>query len=338
MSDLETLIAALSGKTGEDLAGAQYAITKYLRDKVHSDREDWLNDYSDLSRDGNCPLPVDGAKCVNLLGKCLSVKSGDAASMKACTDEWNGINFSGGVDVNKMDLATARNLVNKMGISDGNIKKWVSDNGITVSPSVVAALTAIVARVKGVSGRSEPSRPSPGFVAIFPRVAVTPMPSSGMIGGGGNNAVANFVQMSNYLKNRFTLIGGNPNAVPSSVAALRSSLLELENVLKAKGKAIDSTDKQRIIQLIDGLQSTEEKADKAAKYMIELRRLIAHPKFDVAKMPTGNVTAEMMAQLTEQHKALLAAATKKSYNLLSIFETIAAVADDVRAIKAKVTP
>ena len=45
-------------------------------------------------------------------------------------------------------------------------------------------------------------------------------------------------------------------------------------------------------------------------------------------MGAGNVTASMMAQLTEQHKALLAAATKKSFNLLSIFETIAAVADD----------
>jgi hypothetical protein len=142
--------------------------------------------------------------------------------------------------------------------------------------------------------------------------------------------------MSNYLKNRFTLIGGS-NAVPSSVAALRSNLAELEKALVAKGKAIDATDKQRITQLIDGLQSTEEKANKAAKYMIELRRLISHPKFD-AEVASGiktDVTAKMMSELTEQHKALLAAATKKSYNLLSIFETIAGVVDEVKAIRAK---
>jgi hypothetical protein len=160
--------------------------------------------------------------------------------------------------------------------------------------------------------------------------------SGGMM-GGGNRAAANFIQMSNYLKNRYTLVGGANNAVPSSVAALRSSLAELERALESKGKQIDTNDKQRIVQLIDSLQRTEEKAELAAKYMSELRRIIAHPKFDVASEITGPVTANMMADLSKNKATLLAAASKKSYNLLSILETVAGLVDDVKAIKAVAT-
>jgi hypothetical protein len=176
--------------------------------------------------------------------------------------------------------------------------------------------------------------PASSLVAftLQPRVGFTSM-SGGMM-GGGNRAAANFIQMSNYLKNRYTLVGGANNAVPSSVAALRSSLGELEKALQSKNKQIDATDKQRIVQLIDSLQRTEEKAELAAKYMSELRRIISHPKFNASSEISAPVSAEMMSELSKNHATLLAAASKKSHNLLSILETVASLVDDVKAIKA----
>jgi hypothetical protein len=332
---LDSLIAELSG--ARDKHAAQWAITAYLRGKVTSDREDWLNDYRDYSNKENCPLPIEGDQCVDLLGKCL-----DSSKQSECRAAWAGLNFSGGIDANKMDLATARNLVSKMGIT-GTVDEWIKANSLTLQPTVANALRVIVSRVRNPSGLAGSKRSEVPMVvasalvpfSLTPRVAFTSM-SGVMVGGGGNRAAANFIQMSNYLKNRYTLVGGASNAVPSSVAALRSSLAELDSALKSKGKAIEETDKQRIVQLIDSLQSTEQKAEKAAKYMSELRRLLAHPKYDtiVASTVANEVTADMMRELTENHKTLLAASSKKSYNLLSILETVAGLVDDVKAIKA----
>jgi hypothetical protein len=338
VNTLEELIRALAG--AEDKAKAQWMITAYLRGKVSSDRVDWLNDYKDYTNKENCPLPIEGGKCVELLGKCL-----DSTRQDACRAEWAALNFAGGINANKMDLATARNLVNKMGIN-GTVDEWVKANGITLQPTVASALKAIVSRVRNPSGLTGPIREVPKVApsvlvpfSLTPRVPFTSM-SGVMMGGGANRAAVNFLQMSNYLKNRYTLVGGAPNAVPSSVAALRSSLAELKAALASKDKAIDTTDETRIIQLIDSLQSTEQKAERAAKYMSELRRLIAHPKFesDVAPSITGDVTASMMAQLSDNHKTLLAASSRKSNNLLSILETIAGLVADVKLIKARTEP
>lgn len=323
---LEELIDSLAG--AEDKGAAQRAITDYLRGSKNVGSEDWLNDYQNLGNKKNCPLPIEGDKCVSLLSKCLA---GD----RECMGEWSLLKFEGGFDVNKMDLATARNLVQKMKIT-GSVDEFVRASGVQLQPSVLAALKAIVNRVRNASGLGE-NRPyvSSMSSSIPFRVAFTSM-SGGMIGGGGNRAAANFIQMSNYLKNRYTLVGGASNAVPSSVAALRSSLVELERALQAKDKKIDENDKERIIQLIDSLQSTEQKAEKAAKYMSELRRLINHPKFNgnVAEV----VTAQMMEELSGKHRELLTASAKKSTNLLSILETIASLVDDVKAIRNQIRP
>jgi len=333
---VEQLLADV--KANPDDYAVQRALTNALRGRVSSGKRDWLNDYTDYNDEKNCPLPIDGDTCVSLLGKCLG--SGDQAD---CRAEWSKLNFAGGFDTNKMDLATARNLVNKMGITD-TVDEWVKTHSLTLQPTVAAALKAIVARVRSNSGLAgsrpivTPMVPASSLVAfVVPqRVGFTPMTGL-MVGGGGNRAAANFIQMSNYLKNSYTLVGGNPNAVPSSVAALRSSLAELEKALQSKSKQIDSDDKKRIVQLIDSLQRTEEKAELAAKYMSELRRIIAHPKFDVVSEIAGpDVTAAMMAELSKNKATLLAAASKKSFNLLSIFESIAAVADDSSITKKTV--
>jgi hypothetical protein len=80
-----------------DSYSVQRALTNALRGRVNSGTRDWLNDYTDYSDKANCPLPIDGEKCVSLLGKCLG--SGDQS---ACRAEWSSLNFAGGFDTNKM--------------------------------------------------------------------------------------------------------------------------------------------------------------------------------------------------------------------------------------------
>ncbi len=316
MSTIETLIRALDGT-----ADKEAAISNYLRGAVGSATADWLN----VGPKGECALgpAVDGAKCVAVIEQCLT--GGDKA---ACVAAWKDLKFEAGFDESSIDVGIARNLLTKLGIS-GDVDAWVKANSLTVDPRVVTVLKKLVNKTSGASGSSS------GFTLVSGLVArpVFTLLGGGMVGGGNrNNAVANFVQMSDYLKNQYVLVGGS-HVAPSSVAALRQSLNQLEQALTAKGKAIDTTDKQRIVQLFDSLQSTEEKAMKAAKYMNELRRLVNHPKFPGTG--TGDVTAKMMEELTSKHSELLKAAERKSYNLLSILETIAGVADDVKALKAK---
>lgn len=321
MSTLETLITALG--TSGDKVGAEAAISNYLRGTVGSATADWLN----VGPKGECPLgpAVDGAKCMSVIEKCLT-----GTDKSACVTEWKELKFEAGFDESSIDVGIARNLLTKLGVN-GDVDKWVKDNSLTVDPRVVTVLKKLVNKTSGTSGSSS------GYTLVSGLAArpVFTLIGGGMVGGGNrNNAVANFVQMSDYLKNQYVLVGGS-HVAPSSVSALRQSLNQLEQALTTKGKAIDATDKQRIVQLFDSLQSTEEKAMKAAKYMNELRRLVTHPKFP----GTGatDITAKMMEELTSKHSELLKAAERKSYNLLSILETIAGVADDVKAIKASMS-
>jgi len=323
MSEIERLIGALV--TSSDKAAAEAAISNYLRGTVGSSSADWLNVGPADKDNKTCPLgpAVDGAACVAVIQDCLT-----GTNKGECVAKWSKLRFEAGFDESSIDVGIARNLLSKLGIN-GDVDAWVRDNSLTVDPRVVTVLKKLVNKTSGVSGSSS------GFTLVSglaPRPVFT-LVGGGMVGGGNrNNAVSNFVQMSDYLKNQYVLVGGS-NAAPSSVAALRQSLSQLEQALTAKGKAIEGTDKQRIVQLFDSLQSTEEKAMKAAKYMNELRRLVNHPKFP--PLAAGDVTAKMMEELTKKHSELLKAAERKSYNLLSILETIAGVADDVKALKAK---
>lgn len=324
MSTLESLITALSKGTAG--ANAEAALSNYLRAAVGGEA-DWLNGGDKAA----CPFPVAGDKCIALLDKCLT---GDAG----CAAEWKALKFEGGFDANSMDIGQARALVTKMGIT-GSVAEWkakqkASSPDFDLDPRVEFALTQIVNRVRNPSGLVAPAPRSGSYPALKAR-PVFSLAGAGMVGGGSRvNAVANFVQVSDYLKNQFVLVGGN--GAPSSVAAMRDTLSQLETALQSKGKQIDATDKQRIQQLFDSLQSTEEKALKAAKYLSELRRLVNHPKFkSEVEAIKGDVTAKLMQDLTTRHSELLKAATQKSYNLLSILETIAGVADDVKAIKEK---
>lgn len=319
MSSIDALIKALDGS-----ADKESAISNYLRGTVGSASADWLN----VGPKGECALgpAVDGAKCMALIDKCI------AGEKQNCVNEWKDLKFEAGFDESSIDVGVARNLLKKLDIN-GDVDAWVKTNSLSVDPRVVTVLKKLVNKTSGVTGASAGYRLPSGASVLSPRPVFT-LVGGGMVGGGNrNNAVANFVQMSDYLKNQYVLVGGS-NAAPSSVSALRQSLNQLEQALTAKGKAIDATDKQRIVQLFDSLQSTEEKAMKAAKYMNELRRLVNHPKFPGTG--SGDVTAKMMEELTTKHSELLKAAERKSYNLLSILETIAGVADDVKALKAKV--
>jgi len=325
MSGLDSIIAKLAA-LGTSSAAAEAEISNYLRGTVGSDKADWLN-VGPTTKDGkSCPLgpAVDGAQCVAVIDKCIS------GNKTECVEEWSKLRFEAGFDESSIDVGIARNLLSKLGIK-GDVDAWVSDNSLKVDPRVVTVLKKLVNKTSGASGSSS------GFTLVSGLAArpVFTLVGGGMVGGGNrNNAVANFVQMSDYLKNQYVLVGGS-HVAPSSVAALRQSLSQLEQALTAKGKKIDETDKNRIVQLFDSLQSTEEKAMKAAKYMNELRRLINHPKFQTEVSSMVPVTAKMMEELTAKHSELLKAAERKSYNLLSILETIAGVADDVKALKAK---
>jgi hypothetical protein len=337
MSNLTELMAGLEAakvRGGDVEARAQYEIVKYLRENVHSPKVDFLNDYQDLN-DESCPLPIKGGKCVEVLNKCISASS--AEERKACAEEWKTMDFGAGYDFNKMDLSTARNLIEKMGItSNKTVEQWKSETGVDLSATVLAALKAIVQRVRNPSGRSEAYGPVGAAAApsLGRRVAFTRLAGGSMIGGGGGNrAVANFIQMSNYLKERYILVGGASNAVPSSVGALRTSLAELEVALEAKNKQIDAEDKRRIVQLFDSLQRTEEKADKAARYMSELKRIIAHPSFKNDSIG-ATVTAKIMQDLQTTHSTLLAASAKKGHSIVSVLDALTSAASELSALKA----
>ena len=324
--DISGLLTSFTRTPPANASEAEALITSYLRGSTGSAKADWLN----YGANGNCPLGpmVDGSNCVALIEKCIG---GDASG---CVAEWKSLNFANGFDASTIDIGIARNLLNKLSIT-GTVDDWVKSKGpgFAIDPRVVSVLKVLVARTTNNSGTIVPSYASSGWPSkIARRPVFTLITGGGMVGGGRrNNAVANFVQMSDYLKNQYVLTGGSI-AAPQTVAVLRQTLKDLEEALTKKGKAIDTTDKQRIIELFDSLQSTEDKAIRAAEYLSKLRRLVNHEKFDTLGV-ASSVSVQMMEELTRKHAELLRASERKSGQVTSILEAVARAADDIAAIK-----
>jgi len=322
---LQTLITEL-GSASEPVV-AEQKIQNYLKNLVGSKDADWLNG-ADV--ENNCPLgkPVDGKACVCLLDKCLSGNANE------CVAEWGTLNWSAGFDDSSIDIGTAKNLVEKLEINKSNydVNAWIASKKLTVTPQVRFALNKIVAKVlkatRGAVGSAEPA-PVAG-VTLLPLYSLT-----GVMVGGGNSESSNYLQMSNYLRNQFNLVGGAGELiVPNALSGLRDSFISLQRVLKNNGKQIEENDVKRIDQLFDSLQSTEEKARKAAIYINGLRKLLAHPGFD-NKEVASSVTVKMLQELNEKHKKLLESSSRKTLSLVSILDSVASAAD-VKRLEDKV--
>ena len=324
---LQTLITELGSASAP--VEAEQKIQNYLKNLVGSKDADWLNG-ADV--ENNCPLgkPVDGNKCVSLLDKCLS---GNASE---CVAEWGSMKWSAGFDDSTIDIGVAKNLVEKLQInqSNYNVENWIKAKSLTVTPQVKFALNKIVDKVLKATRNVNTSVPE----ATVSTVALLPLYSlvggNGMI-GGGNSESFNYLQLSNYLRNQFNLVGGAGELiVPNALSGLRESFASLQKVLANNGKKIDDNDVKRIDQLFDSLQSTEEKARKAAIYINGLRKLMAHPGFNNADVASP-ITVKMLQELNDKHKKLLESSSKKSLSIVSILDSVASAAD-VKALREDV--
>jgi hypothetical protein len=238
--------------------------------------------------------------------------------------------------MDNVNTSDARLLLEKMKINPNEanaVDKFIASSGATLDAKVVHVLKRLVAKVG--NPQAAPMAISKAVaVSLTPipfRVAVTSLNGGAMI-GGGVNVSAKYIQMTDYLRNQLEMVGGSPTIIKTS-KYLRVAYEDLKNALKSKNKQIDDIDNARISDLINNLERTEQKVEKAFRYIIALRKLLNNPNFNAESGIKGNVTAKMMEELEETHRKLTSSATKKSGDIMSVLNSIHTAVGDIPEMK-----
>lgn len=275
-----------------------------------------------------CGDKIDGGKCIEMLTQCLFKNSNE------CIKQWNSTDWSKLIDIETMDYGAAYNLASHLGFLDRTVDDVLKETGLSnLNDSTKLALEAIKRKVSPNSEKSKPIKLTklPLF-AISERQGTIPFDSTNQAGGGNNNNnYANFIRKMNNLKNNLSMNGGG---YQESASTFRSSLVELEALLKSKGKGIDPKDRNVIFNLINSLDRTQARVRTSGKYINYLIKAIKEGDADVkaAIDKQDNVTYNILSELYKKHLQSKESGIKKIATLKDVLETIAKTAVDLEAI------
>ena len=274
-----------------------------------------------------CGDKIDGGKCIEMLTQCLFKNSNE------CIEKWNIQDWSKEIDIETMDYGAAYNLASHLGFLDRTVDDVLKETKLKITDSTKLALEAIKRKVSPNFEKSKPIKLNKlSLFAISERQGTIPFDSTNQAGGGNNNNnYANFIRKMNNLKNNLSMNGGG---YQESASTFRSSLVELEALLKSKGKGIDPKDRNVIFNLINSLDRTQARVRTSGKYINYLIKAIKEGDADVkaAIDKQDNVTYNILSELYKKHLQSKESGIKKIATLKDVLETIAKTAVDLEAI------
>jgi hypothetical protein len=279
------------------------------------------NDF--LGEDRLCGPAIDGNKCVSLLNACINVGGPE------CKAEWESLDWSSGIE-NNMDYGAALKMAKTLGLDKKPVEEIVPLFPGGLNDRVIEAFRVIKRRISPTSS-APVARPVAGVVApgaLMRRVAIVPV-AGVMLGGGNRNILANYVQLTNALRNNYNMVGGS-----NSAAVLKASFEDLQALLKTNGKEIETSDVNRIQELIASVARSEQRSKKAAEYIFLLKSALQEAKVSKSDLGAGEtITLKLIGELAEKQKTAEAAVSKKGKGLMDIFAAVEELLEIARKSK-----